>query len=141
MNSASLADMNTRIAAQAIKRQTANGRKQAALTHVGDLSRFRPNLLVGGPGIAAYAEDSWQELQIGKHHFFAAGEASACVQVVDSTCCALEHACGLHQPVLPVLSIAGLALLLTVTGCRPTSLQSAKLLSLGDLLCLHQAEP
>ena len=65
MNSASLADMNARITAQA-KQRNASG--------VGHLSRFRPNLLVGGTGVAAYAEDDWQKVCIGMHEFFTAGE-------------------------------------------------------------------
>lgn len=74
MNSASLADMNSRIAAQANKKQIAGGRKSVAGRGVGELSRFRPNLLVGGPSIHAYAEDAWQELQIGTQRFFTAGK-------------------------------------------------------------------
>ena len=74
MNSASLADMNTRIADQASKKKTANRCKPSAWKGVGELSRFRPNLLIGGPGITAYAEDSWQEVQIGTHSFFTAGK-------------------------------------------------------------------
>ena len=73
MNSASLADMNSRIAAQADKKQTAGGRKRFTVGHMGELSRFRPNLLVSGPSIHAYAEDAWQELQIGAQRFFTAG--------------------------------------------------------------------
>ncbi len=74
MNSASLADMNNRIAAQVNKKQTAGGRKGVTVGGVGELSRFRPNLLVGGPSIQAYAEDAWQELQIGTQRFFTAGK-------------------------------------------------------------------
>ena len=74
MNSASLADMNSRIAAQANKKPTAGGRKGVTVGSMGELSRFRPNLLVGGPSIHAYAEDAWQELQIGTQRFFTAGK-------------------------------------------------------------------
>ena len=68
MNSASLADMIARINAQA------NSRKKRTASSVGDLSRFRPNFLVGGPGLAAYAEDDWQKVCIGTHELFTAGE-------------------------------------------------------------------
>ncbi len=81
MNRASLADMNSRIAAQANKKQTAGGRKGVTVGGVGELSRFRPNLLVGGPSIYAYAEDAWQDLQIGTQRFFTAGMS------IPHTCC------------------------------------------------------
>ncbi|KAL0025505.1 hypothetical protein WJX77_007273 [Trebouxia sp. C0004] len=81
MNSASLADMNSRIAAQANKKQTAGGCKGVTVGSVGELSRFRPNLLVGGPSIHAYAEDAWQELQIGTQRFFAAGPCARCEMI------------------------------------------------------------
>ena len=67
MNSASLADMNARINAQA------SSRKKNTASSVGDLSRFRPNFLVGGSSVAAYAEDDWQKVCIGTHDFFTAG--------------------------------------------------------------------
>ena len=73
MNSASLADVNTRIAAQASKQMAANIHKKTAWKGMDEVSRFRPNLLVGGPGIDPYAEDAWQELQIGTNCFFTAG--------------------------------------------------------------------
>lgn len=69
MNSASLADMNIRIDAQASKKRSAN----IPWKGMSEVSRFRPNLLVGGPGIEPYAEDAWQELQIGANCFFTAG--------------------------------------------------------------------
>lgn len=56
MNSASLADMNSCIAEQANKKQTAGGRKGVTVEVMGELSTFRPNLLVGGPSIHAYAD-------------------------------------------------------------------------------------
>ena len=68
MNSASLADMNARIAAQA------GNRKKRTASNVGEVSRFRPNLLVGGSGVAAYAEDGWLTVRIGMQRFFTAGE-------------------------------------------------------------------
>ncbi|KAL0050843.1 hypothetical protein WJX82_008290 [Trebouxia sp. C0006] len=80
MNSASLADMNNRIAAQVNKKQTA-GCKGVTVGGVGELSRFRPNLLVGGPSIQAYAEDAWQELQIGTQRFFTAGPCARCEMI------------------------------------------------------------
>ncbi|DBA69485.1 TPA: hypothetical protein ACH3X2_001170 [Trebouxia sp. C0005] len=85
MNSASLADMNSRIAAQANKKQTAGGREAVTVGGVGELSRFRPNLLVGGPSIHAYAEDAWQELQIGTQRFFTTGKdnSQTCWHVTD----------------------------------------------------------
>ncbi|KAL0035704.1 hypothetical protein WJX79_009780 [Trebouxia sp. C0005] len=81
MNSASLADMNSRIAAQANKKQTAGGREAVTVGGVGELSRFRPNLLVGGPSIHAYAEDAWQELQIGTQRFFTTGPCARCEMI------------------------------------------------------------
>ena len=68
MNSASLSDMTARINAQA------SSRKKKTPSSVGDLSRFRPNFLVGGTRVAAYAEDEWQKVCIGRHDFFTAGE-------------------------------------------------------------------
>lgn len=73
MNSASLADMNARITAQA------RSQKDRTASNPGHLSRFRPNLLVGGTNIAAYAEDDWQQVRIGTSDFFTAGEASNAV--------------------------------------------------------------
>lgn len=70
MNSASLADMNARITAQA------SSRTKETPSSVGDLSRFRPNFLVGGPSVAAYAEDDWQKVRVGRHDFFTAGKTS-----------------------------------------------------------------
>lgn len=85
MNSASLADMNARIAAKA------GNRKKRTASSVGEVSRFRPNFLVGGSGIAAYAEDDWQTVCIGTPSFFTAGEAlqmayCVCVTVRCSRC-------------------------------------------------------
>ena len=68
MNSASLADMVARINAQA------SSKKKSTASSVGDLSRFRPNFLVGGSGVAAYAEDDWHKVCIGTHELFTAGE-------------------------------------------------------------------
>lgn len=76
MNSASLADMNARITTQASRAKKSNAtarQSQGSGDSVGELSRFRPNLLVGGAGMAAYAEDDWQRVCIGKHDFFTAG--------------------------------------------------------------------
>ena len=70
MNDASLTDLNQRMASQAVPAGQTSKVKGSATA----LSRFRPNLLVGGHGMAAYAEDGWQELQIGPHRFSAAGE-------------------------------------------------------------------
>ena len=90
MNSASLADMNARINAQPSssnsKKKTATVRAESGTSNVGDLSRFRPNLLVGGAAVAAYAEDEWETVQIGAHEFFTAGEiARRCA------CCRHEY--------------------------------------------------
>ena len=73
MNSASLADMSARIAAQV------RSHKDRTASNPGHLSRFRPNLLVGGASVAAYAEDKWQQVRIGTHDFFTAGQASNAV--------------------------------------------------------------
>ena len=40
-------------------------------------NQFRPNLVVGGPGIAAFSEDTWQEVSIGSARFAVAGELLA----------------------------------------------------------------
>ncbi len=97
MNSASLADMNSRIAAQANKKQTAGGRKGVTVGSMGELSRFRPNLLVGGPSIHAYAEDAWQELKIGTQRFFTAGKDNSyiCWHIYDGfeACCQFAALC------------------------------------------------
>lgn len=77
MNSASLADMNGRITTQASsshKKKTAASQAKTAVGSLGDLARFRPNLLVGGAGVAAYAEDEWETVHIGNHKFFTAGK-------------------------------------------------------------------
>ncbi|KAL3136431.1 hypothetical protein ABBQ38_005687 [Trebouxia sp. C0009 RCD-2024] len=75
MNSASLADMNARITAQA------RSQKDRTASNPGHLSRFRPNLLVGGTNIAAYAEDDWQQVRIGTSDFFTAGPCARCEMV------------------------------------------------------------
>lgn len=77
MNDASLTDLNQRMASQPVSAVQTSNVKHSAIA----LSRFRPNLLVGGDTIAAYAEDSWQELQIGQHKFSAAGESAAPVKI------------------------------------------------------------
>lgn len=84
MNSASLSDMNLRIDAQASRKRSANIRRQMAWKGMGEVSRFRPNLLVGGPGIEPYAEDAWQELQIGTNCFFTAGTDTSTYCTVQS---------------------------------------------------------
>ncbi|KAK9839312.1 hypothetical protein WJX81_007091 [Elliptochloris bilobata] len=38
-----------------------------------DMLRFRPNLVVGGPGLAPFAEDAWRMLALGKARFSIAG--------------------------------------------------------------------
>ena len=75
MNQASLDDLNQRMTSSAQHAEHAlHSRRHATSMTAGTLSRFRPNLLVGGPSMAPYAEDSWQELQIGGNTFHAAGD-------------------------------------------------------------------
>lgn len=75
MNTASLKDLNQRISARALhKHQQFYSPTHVMSQTAGALARFRPNLLVGGPNIPPYAEDSWHELQIGNNTFYAAGE-------------------------------------------------------------------
>lgn len=80
MNSASLADMNARITALADSNTKptahADSKKKKTVSSVGHLSRFRPNLLVGGTGMGAYEEDKWVRVCIGTNDFSTAGEAS-----------------------------------------------------------------
>lgn len=75
MNSASLEDLYQRMALQAKQAEHAEQARQPHNGHhtaqsAAALSRFRPNLLVGGQNMAAYAEDDWQEVQIGGTHMF-----------------------------------------------------------------------
>lgn len=39
-----------------------------------DMLRFRPNLVVGGAGLAPFAEDAWRGLALGAVEFRVAGE-------------------------------------------------------------------
>ena len=39
-----------------------------------DMLRFRPNLVVGGAGLAPFAEDAWRGLALGAVEFCVAGE-------------------------------------------------------------------
>ena len=74
MNQASLDDLNQRMTGSAqCAEHGLHGHRHVTSMTAGALSRFRPNLLVGGPGMGPYAEDSWQDLQIGSNTFHAAG--------------------------------------------------------------------
>ena len=42
------------------------------------MSRFRPNIVIDGPGLAPYAEDSWQRLQIGAMTAFVVKACDRC---------------------------------------------------------------
>ena len=77
MTSASLADVQARLTAQASQSTKLKRHKQLDVTAAGQLSRFRPNLLVGGLHMDAYAEDTWQEVLIGSNCFFTAGMAES----------------------------------------------------------------
>ena len=57
---ASLAELNARL-------QAAPG--QAPI----DMARFRPNLVVGGGGLAPFAEDAWRGLTLGAARFRVVG--------------------------------------------------------------------
>lgn len=74
MNAASLEDLHQRMVSQGVpaKQSSNHASTRAAVA----LSRFRPNLLIGGQSMAAYAEDSWHEVQIGRHVFCTAGKTS-----------------------------------------------------------------
>lgn len=67
VNSASIVDLNARLAGSS-PRVPIHG---ARPSHPADERRFRPNLVVDG--FAAYAEDSWLDLQVGR----AGGQVSA----------------------------------------------------------------
>ena len=86
MTSASLADVQARLAVQAAKGPNFKSSRQLDVTDAGQLSRFRPNLLVGGLNMAAYAEDTWQEVHIGPNVFFTAGALRCAV-----LCCRAAH--------------------------------------------------
>jgi uncharacterized protein len=43
------------------------------------MSRFRPNIVVGGPALAPYAEDTWTELRIGALTAFVVKGCTRCV--------------------------------------------------------------
>ena len=32
-----------------------------------EVARYRPNILIGGAGVEPFAEDTWQEVQLGPH--------------------------------------------------------------------------
>lgn len=87
MNQASLDDLNQRMTSSAQHAEHAlHSRRHATSMTAGTLSRFRPNLLVGGPSMAPYAEDSWQELQIGGNAFHAAGDICTVITEVLVVC-------------------------------------------------------
>lgn len=85
MNSASLADMNARITALADSNTKptahADSKKKKTVSSVGHLSRFRPNLLVGGTGMGAYEEDKWVRVCIGTNDFSTAGRCARCEMI------------------------------------------------------------
>ena len=58
-----------------------------AAADAADAARFRPNLLVDGPGAAAFAEDAWRSVRIGGHAFHIAGALLlvTCVKVLGPT--------------------------------------------------------
>jgi len=43
------------------------------------MNRFRPNIVVDGPGLAPYEEDHWQELTVGGLHAFVTKPCDRCV--------------------------------------------------------------
>ena len=57
----------------------------------GHLSRFSSNLLVGGTGVAAYAEDDWQKVCIGMHEFFTAVSHFCSVCIMSEHCASLSE--------------------------------------------------
>ena len=95
MTSASLADVQARLTAKATKSAKFKRHKQLDVTAAGQLSRFRPNLLVGGLKMAAYAEDTWQEVHIGSNSFFTAGMADIQTLQKPSPCL---HGCCFLRP-------------------------------------------
>ena len=70
---ASLAEVGARLAPAA---GSAGPRRAArGLPAPLDMMRFRPNLVVGGAGLAPFAEDAWRGLQLGAACFRVAGAA------------------------------------------------------------------
>ena len=41
-----------------------------------EVARYRPNILVGGAGVEPFAEDAWQEVQLGSHRLLVDGAQS-----------------------------------------------------------------
>eukprot|EP00887_Chlorella_sp_A99_P004517 scaffold34.g4517.t1 len=97
LGSASAADLQRRVAA-------AGGAAAAAVA--GEplpmfLLRFRPNLVVGGPGLTPYAEDAWRTLRVGPARLVAAGGCPRCDMV-----CA-DPLTGARAGPQPLLALAG----------------------------------
>ena len=56
-----------------------NARLQAAPGQAPiDMARFRPNLVVGGGGLAPFAEDAWRGLALGAAYFRVVGASTLC---------------------------------------------------------------
>mmetsp|Transcript_26223 Transcript_26223/g.73513 ORF Transcript_26223/g.73513 Transcript_26223/m.73513 type:complete len:633 (-) Transcript_26223:588-2486(-) len=78
MSSISLNDLNRRIAERAA---TIKEAKAGAVPMQLTAERFRPNLVVGGPGLEPYAEDTWQRASVGDVELRMAGPCQRCSMV------------------------------------------------------------